>query len=355
MRTYSLSHLSDHVLLRDLAVLVAKDRATSAALLAHLAEVDARKLYLRAGFSSMFAYCVEELHLSEDAASKRIQAARAAREFPALFTALADGRLHLTGLGLLAPRLTPENVDALLAAAAYQTKSAIEQLLAQRFPRTESLPLVQAIPASPPLGNGQLAPAQVGPNGPERVGVGQHAPAHVETPVPRPTATPLASERFALQFTIGKDTHDKLRYVQALLSHRLPSGDLAQVLDRALDALMGQLEKQKFAATPRPRARSRRSTRNPRTIPPHVKRAVWERDKGRCTFVGESGLCCGSRKFLEFDHIEPVARGGQATVEGMRLRCRAHNEEGSSRRWRSSEALSQAGTSGRHAGKNALN
>jgi len=54
-------------------------------------------------------------------------------------------------------------------------------------------------------------------------------------------------------------------------------------------------------------------------------RAVWERDQGQCTFVGESGKRCPARKFLEFDHIEPAARGGQATVENLRLRCRGHN------------------------------
>src|SRR6266571_4247556 len=72
MCTYSLSHLSDSVLLRDLAALVAHDRATTARLLAHIAEVDERRLYLPAAHPSMFAYCVHELRLSEDAAYKRI-------------------------------------------------------------------------------------------------------------------------------------------------------------------------------------------------------------------------------------------------------------------------------------------
>jgi hypothetical protein len=123
---------------------------TTAALLAHLAEVDARKLYLPAAYPSMFDYCVHELHLSEDAAYKRIQAARIARQFPALFEALADGQLHLSGVCLLAPYLTRENADLLLAAAAHRTKAEIESLLAQRFPRSETMELVQALPASPP-------------------------------------------------------------------------------------------------------------------------------------------------------------------------------------------------------------
>src|SRR5437867_8704263 len=147
---YSLSHLSDRALLRDLAALVAHDRATTARLLAHLAEVDERRLYLPAAYPSMFAYCVHELRLSEEAAFKRIHAARTARRFPAIFPALAEGHLHLSGVVMLAPHLTPENAEALLAAAEHKSKSEIEQLLAQRFPRKELPARLQALPTALP-------------------------------------------------------------------------------------------------------------------------------------------------------------------------------------------------------------
>src|SRR6059036_1694446 len=127
MRAYSLSHVSDHELFRGLASLVGQDRATTAELLAHIAEFDARRLYLPAAYPSMYAYCVHELRLSEDAAYKRIQAARVARRFPVIFEALADGRLHLAAVGLLAPHLTRENADDLLAAAAHRTKAEVEE------------------------------------------------------------------------------------------------------------------------------------------------------------------------------------------------------------------------------------
>ena len=107
MDTYELTHLSDPALLRGLADLTGQDRTTTASLLAHLAEVDARKLYLPAACPSMFHYCVRELHLSEDEAYKRVRAARAGREHPAIFVALAEGRLHLSAVVLLAPHLTP--------------------------------------------------------------------------------------------------------------------------------------------------------------------------------------------------------------------------------------------------------
>ena len=109
MNPYALSHLDDHVLLRDLVSHVARNCAATADLLAHLAEVDARKLYLPAAHPSMHSYCVHVLGLSEDSANKRIRVARKAREFPAILTAVAEGRLHLSGALLVAAYLTPDN------------------------------------------------------------------------------------------------------------------------------------------------------------------------------------------------------------------------------------------------------
>jgi len=138
MRALALTHRSDGSLLRHLSALVAQDRRLTASVLAHLAEVDARRLYLPAGYPSMFAYCVEELHFSEDAAYKRIQAGRAARQFPVLFTALTEGRLHLAAICLLAPHLTCENAEELVAACTHRPKAEIERWLGDRFefPRT---------------------------------------------------------------------------------------------------------------------------------------------------------------------------------------------------------------------------
>src|SRR6266571_7265356 len=147
MRSYSLSHLTDHILLRNLVALRSRDCATTAELLAYLAEVDQRRLYLPAGYPSMYLYCVHELRMSEDVAFKRIRAARAARRFPAIYCAVADGRLHLSAVVLLAPHLTPENAKELLAAAEHRTKAEIGLLLARRFPQPDVPMLVQAIAA----------------------------------------------------------------------------------------------------------------------------------------------------------------------------------------------------------------
>jgi 5-methylcytosine-specific restriction endonuclease McrA len=318
MRTYSLTHLGDRELLRDLATLVARDRQTTALLLAHVAEVDERRLYLPAAYPSMHAYCVKELRLSEDAAYKRITAARLARQFPAIFEAIADGRLHLSAVMTLAPYLKHENADELLRAAAHKTRSELERLLAERYPTSELLPIVEVVPAS----SCQLAPGRVSFSGAEHSGAPAvesgtaDAPARVEC---------VAPQRFALHVSIGESTRDKLHRAQELLGHQLPTGDIAAVLDRALDALLEQCERQKFAATSRPQ-RKPRATASARHIPARVRRAVRERDGDQCTFVSEAGRRCEARTRLEFDHIEPVARGGESTVANLRLRCSAHNQ-----------------------------
>ncbi len=322
MHEYTLSKLSDEALLRDLAALVARDLLTTARILAYIAEVDARRLYAPAGYPSMHAFCVEELRLSEDAAFKRIQAARAARRFPALFVAVAEGRLHLAAVCLLAPHLTVENAEGLIDAATHRPKFEIEAMLARRFPisgRPAPLRVLRAIPG-PLLQETTSAPASAGDI--------QLAPGQVDV-----TAAAPPTERYLLQLTIGNATHEKLLYAQALLSHVLPPGDVAGVLDRALDALIGQIEKRRFGAGARvERKRTGRGSRpralgaGKRYIPARVRRAVWERDGGRCTFVSARGHRCQAQRYLEFDHVVPVARGGTSTVEGLRLRCRAHNQ-----------------------------
>src|SRR3954467_877846 len=95
--------LSDAALLARVSALAERERHATADLIAALVEVDARKLYLGAGCSSLFRYCTRVLHLSEQAAYTRIAAARCARRYPHVLDRLADGTATLTTVSLLAP------------------------------------------------------------------------------------------------------------------------------------------------------------------------------------------------------------------------------------------------------------
>jgi len=321
VKRYSLGHLPEAVLHRELKNLAAQERGVSADVLAHIAEVDFRKAFVPEAYDSMSAYCVGELWLSEDAAAKRIHVARVGRRCPAVFPALAEGRVHLSGLVLLAPHLTPENAVELLAAATHKRKAEIERLVAERFPK---LPVpTQLVPSTSGAGAGEHAPGHAGSpkmTGPSR---GEHAPGHVPE---RARVTPVAAQKFALQLPIDGSTQDKLRYAQELLSHQVPDGDIATVLDRALDLLIARLEHTRFGITDRPGRAGGTPAPGSRYVPAHVKPVVVQRDQCRCTYVSAVGRRCEARKRLEFDHEIPVARGGESTVENVRLRCRAHNQ-----------------------------
>src|SRR5260221_14669716 len=104
MPNYSLAHLSASKLCQDLRSGTVDDRVALAMRLAQIAEFDRRRLYLPS-HPSMYRFCVLELKYSEDAACKRICVARAARRFPAIFTAIADGRLNPSTVVMLAPHL----------------------------------------------------------------------------------------------------------------------------------------------------------------------------------------------------------------------------------------------------------
>jgi 5-methylcytosine-specific restriction endonuclease McrA len=313
-------------------------------MLAHIAEVDARKLYLPAGFSSMYAYCLGELGMSEDSACKRIRAARVSRQFAGILGAVNDGRLSLSAVVMLAPHLTSDGAPQLLAQASHKKNSEIELLLARRFPRSdvaENLspvgsnargtlrvaPGLLELGESSKLTNAQITkPASDPADQPvNSKALELSAARRIEARDPRPRVTPLSPQRFSLQVTLGQSAHDKLRHAQALLSHQVPMSDLAGVLERVLDLAIAQLEKRKLAAVSKPRA-SQKESNNARTIPARVRRAVWQRDGGKCAFVSSTGHRCSSREKLEFDHVEPVARGGHATVTGVRLLCREHNQ-----------------------------
>ena len=137
--------------------------------------------------------------------------------------------------------------------------------------------------------------------------------------------TPLAEDRFGLQVTINRRTYELVQKARSLLSHQIPRGETALVLERALELAVAELEKRRYAMTDRP-GHSRNGDKSTRHIPAPVRRAVRNRDGDRCAFVSESGKRCESRTRLECHHEDPFARGGPATVENTRLLCAAHNQ-----------------------------
>ena len=334
-----LKTVSDRRLLGGLDHLVAKSRQNEADLLAYLAEVNRRELYLEQGFSSMFGYCTEMLHFSEATAFRRITVARSARTCPLLLERIREGALHVAGAKLLAPTLTPENHVELLDLARHKSKRAIEKILADRAPRPDVPARIRQLP-NPRAVSAVLVPPEIAKPAREApsheadlTGPGREAPSNEaalsapESRAPTPAPSPLGGGRFRVQFTASQALCDRFREAQALLRHQLPNGDMAEIFGRALTLLVQDAKRKRFAQTSgRRRSDAARKSGAPsRHIPANIKRAVCARDGSRCAFVGANGRRCGSRDFLEFHHRDPWARTKRHSTEGIELRCRGHN------------------------------
>ncbi len=331
-----LTSIPDDELLRRLGEILRQSRRVEGDLVAHVGEVDLRRLYAREAAPSMFAYCTELLHLSEAEAYLRIAAARASREHPLLLEMLRDGRLHLTAIAKLAPHLTPDNRDALLKCAAHRSKRQIEELVAELAPRPDAPAVMRKLPAgrahTEPTPAFELRPDAVeGPEVCDRVSAAGHGPGlDAVTPPKTPAPTrpgsiePLAPARYKVQFTASAGLHDKLERLRALMRASVPDGDLGAIIELAVSEKLERLEARRFAKTKSPRQGFSRRDAASRHIPAAVRRAVHERDGSRCRFVDEQGRRCTARDRLEFHHRRPFGHGGDHELANIQLLC--HNQ-----------------------------
>jgi hypothetical protein len=317
---WKMGELSDREVVEGLRARVASSRAQVAEIVAHLGEVEERRLHLRSGCGSMFEYCVKRLGLSEDEACRRIDVARLARRFPAIFPMLASGELSLTVAGLLKPHLVDSNASRLLEALVGCSSTRAREVLAGFFPRPDVPTSIRKLPeprtvrrsadsacardaavrhpmageaaarpaassilaasdvalASPEL---RLAPSLVGmqpsllssisstpskiaPEGDGLSSLSAAPPSRRPGPAARLPAPariePLAPSRYRLQLTVSASLKQKLELARDLLRHAVPSGDHAVIIERALDLLLDQQHRRRFGAKAATRASVRR-------------------------------------------------------------------------------------------------
>jgi len=313
----ALSLLSDGDLLTRLPELVLVEREAMADVIEHLVEVERRRLYLEQACSSLFTYCRDRLNYREDSAIKRARVAKLALKFPRALEELRSGAIHLTGLLLLSSHLTEENAEVLFAEARGKSRSELERLLAGRFPQPDMAPKVQPLLATAPS-NGAGSSGPPAPSGPSAPFVCSGADESS-----RSRLQPLSAERYRIEFIASAEFRAKLEQARELLSHSVPSGDLALVLERALDELIDRELKRRIGSDkPRKRRKLRPGSRH---VQLDVARQVWERDGSQCSFVDAEGRRCTERRFLTLEHRQPFALGGPPTVENISILCRAHN------------------------------
>ena len=298
--------LSDEELVSHIASLCLEGRRLVARLIVHLIEVEDRALDKKSACSSMWAFCTERLKMSEGETSRRLNAAKLVRRFPSVLGRLERGEIHLSALRQLGPYLKEENVDAILDEAKGKTRTQLDELIARRFPRPNA-PTVE-IPAV-----ASMTTATAGAT-PLLLTSAPACPARIE---------PLSATGVLVQMTMTAEGYVDLKRAKELLGHCIPDGDTVKVIERALRALVEDLEKDRRAKTSRPRASVRPS--KPGHIPAATRREVFARDGEQCTYVDSEGRRCQCRTRLELDHIQPRALDGGDDASNLRTRCRPHN------------------------------
>lgn len=317
MQLTDLTQFSTQALLDGISELLGSEREITAKLLAHLGEVEERRLHLEMGHSSMFDFCVTRYKMSEGQAFRRVLAARLARRFPVIHSLIASGRLHLTALQMLGERLTPENHVELLEAACHTSKRELEAWLAARFPKPDVPAQIRKLPARRTQSRGPAEGLLPGMNG-----------VPVRRPNERGRLEPLSESRFRVEFTASAALREKLERARDLMSHANPSREVANVVESALDLLLEKLESRRLGKLKRSQRKpsSRAGKQSPARVSREVRRQVFARDGEQCTFVGPDGHRCSARSFLELDHIDPLGLGGASDVANIRVRCRSHNQ-----------------------------
>ena len=275
--------LTNAELLKRLPELCAKEREATLELLWHLIELDRRRLYLEAGYSSLFDYCTRKLLYSEGGAQRRILAARCLKDKPELGELLKAGQVTLCTIATAARAIREQSakVEDIVGKSKREVEKVVARANPMPKPKERIKPLVLQAPKA----------AQVA------------------------LANPAPQEGFELRFSVSKDVYEKFEEVKRHLSNTL-QGELGleAVFSKLLDNYLKPV-----------RERAKTMSSKTRFVPIALKREIQKRDGAQCSFVAPDGTRCQEKCYLQYDHIVPFSLGGETTAENLRLLCSKHN------------------------------
>lgn len=321
LRPGGLASLSRAELLGSMKRLAAAERTLSVYALAQLAEIQRRKAYVDAGYSTMFAYCLGDLGYSEGNTCRRLRAVEAVDKYPELLSLIKDGNITICALSVIAKHLTAENRGSLLKRIEGKSVRDVERVVAALAPLPDTRDMIRSVPAPVPA-----APSNdVWPTLASTVEPVADQTEKVPMPrVPPPVQkiTPRAPGRVYFSFTGSEDLERVIERCREVLSRKYPAGRLEDIVLEIGRAFLQAKDPELLPPSKQKPAR----TKETRYIPRWVQSKVYRRDNGRCVYVSAEGRRCESRRDLEYDHVIPWARGGRSDdPENIRLLCRAHN------------------------------
>ena len=250
--TSTVGALSDRELLRETRNLVRHERHLQGAVIDHLAEIEARGLYLQRGFSSLFDYAVRELGYSDAAAARRIGAMRLCADQPDAREGLRDGSLTLSAAAELQWAFDRQRRRGSISGTA--------AIAPAGTPAADSAPAVPLPPAEPepPLvldavGRQKLVEEAAGKSA--RQVRRMLADLDPELAPPADRVRPLGDGRYELKATIDAECQQGLEQLRGLLSHVDPRMTMGQLVGRLVQEALDRHDPPRELRRPPRRAR----------------------------------------------------------------------------------------------------
>ena len=341
--------LSDDRLWEDTKKLVKKERELSLQVIHHLEEIESRKLYLKKGFSSLFHYCVKELQYNENSAYLRIKTMKLCREVPEALAKIESGKLNLSTAGKLQSFFEKRRSASAKAPRTFDVKDSVSipheasLCTASSQPRNAASSLSTLSPQPSPFpisGKGGL-PFSSSRDKLDLIEKVEEkssretekllASIDPEIAAPKERVRELGQGKTEIKIILDEEGMKNLETLKHLLSHKNPNlsyGELVLFLLRLglkkYDLRQKPLKKTSVQTLMRqPLQKQKLMTRH---IPMNIRRKVWQKDEGRCSYKDfKSNRKCGSKHRLQVDHIQPFALGGKHEIQNLRLLCANHN------------------------------
>lgn len=342
-----ISKLKDKELLEKFEFFSKQEKEMTAQVVAHLAEIDKRKLYLDEGYSSLFTYVTQKYRYSESAAYRRIQAARLSQRFPDIIPLIKKGELNLMTLSLIAPHLKEENKEKIFPQVFKKSTRAVEYFISsfsQKQDQKQEM-MRDKIRILSPM-TSEIRKMDMPEKSKDLDLFSKENPAQTAQNFTTSAGSNPIERRVKIEFCAKESLAKKIERAKEVLRHKYPQGKLEDIFEEAMELLLEKkdperkikrIEEKEFHGTKENRETLRNgdkddrevnkdSKKQTRYIPQSIQREVYKRDEGKCSYVSRDGKPCGERNFLELDHLRPWALGGDHTFENLELLCRAHNQ-----------------------------
>jgi len=298
--------MTDQEVLQAMYACTGNERKSQVRWLKQLAEVERKRLFALAGYPSLWAFVHRGLNYSEGSVGKRIQVMRLAEKFPLAYELLEKSEVSMGVLSRLSPHVNEKNHQALLHQVKGKSVAEAEILVASLNPKPEVRDSLRKSPAAKEQAEMEVTPSP--------------------RSIPKPKVAPLTPEYFHVNFTISRELAQKHKRLKELTRHLPKPPSMEAIFQAGLEQYLKKYDLQEKLAPKAESSKKPLPRKHTRYIPREIKRTVFQRDKGQCTYVSPDGKRCGATTQLHFDHRIPFGLGGSShDSKNIRLLCQAHN------------------------------